>query len=119
MWLGAVWVRVGAASSSTATAESGIRYIRRFKGPLLYVLPTSPQIVTKRKRLVRLVRILACSAWVLYLHNAAVGGARPTVALAYADAIAESDMLIVHLGELVAWERPTVARARSCPLLAR
>src|SRR3712207_6598811 len=30
MWLGAVWVRAGAASSSTATAESGITYIRRF-----------------------------------------------------------------------------------------
>src|ERR671920_266800 len=37
MWLGAVWVRAGAARSSTATAESGITYIRRFiRSPLIY-----------------------------------------------------------------------------------
>jgi hypothetical protein len=51
MLLGAVWVRAGVASSSTATAESGIKYIRRFIRSLLRILPTSSRIVTKRKRL--------------------------------------------------------------------
>jgi hypothetical protein len=51
MSLGVVWVRAGVASTSTATAESGIKYIRRFTRSLLPILPTSPRIVTKRKRL--------------------------------------------------------------------
>jgi hypothetical protein len=51
MSLGAVWVRAGVASSSTAIAESGIKYIRRFTRSLLPILPTSSQIVTKRKGL--------------------------------------------------------------------
>ena len=51
MSLGVVWVSAGVASTSTATAESGIKYIRRFTRSLLPILPTSPRIVTKRKRL--------------------------------------------------------------------
>ena len=35
MLLGVVWVRPGVASSSTAIAESGIKYVRRFIRSLL------------------------------------------------------------------------------------
>jgi hypothetical protein len=49
MSVGAVWVRAGVVSSSTATAESGIKYIRRFIRSLLPILPISSQIVTKLK----------------------------------------------------------------------